>query len=128
MNRTRNKCESKRPNHFFTPLPSCAPAEQALLQALQAGLQQHPCFVMVEGFTMPITAKSLSEPARQLPPEDRPALVDPLLDTLDEPDASLDAIWAKEAESRLAAYRKGEVQATALSDVISRYSSGSHSA
>ena len=70
---------------------------------------------------MPITAKSLSEQARQLPPEERLALVDQLLDTLDEPDATLDALWAKEAESRLAAYRRGEVQALALSDVIAKY-------
>ena len=70
---------------------------------------------------MPITAKSLSEQAKQLPPEERLALVDQLLDTLDEPDASLDALWAREAESRLAAYRRGEIQATSLSDVIAKY-------
>ena len=70
---------------------------------------------------MPITAKSLSEQAKQLPPEERLALVDQLLDTLDEPDASLDALWAREAESRLAAYRCGEIQATSLSDVIAKY-------
>ena len=57
----------------------------------------------------------------QLPPDERLALVDQLLDTLDEPDATLDALWAKEAESRLAAYRRGEVQALALSDVIAKY-------
>ena len=70
---------------------------------------------------MPITAKSLSEQAKLLPPEERLALVDQLLDTLDEPDASLDALWAREAESRLAAYRRGEIQATSLSDVIAKY-------
>lgn len=54
-------------------------------------------------------------------PDERLALVDQLLDTLDEPDASLDALWAKEAESRLAAYRRGEIQAATLSDVIAKY-------
>ena len=57
----------------------------------------------------------------QLPPEERLALVDELLDTLDVPDPTLDALWTKEAESRLAAYRRGEVQALALSDVIAKY-------
>lgn len=57
----------------------------------------------------------------QLPPDERIALVDQPLDTLDEPDASEDALWAKEAESRLAAYRRGEIQAASLSDVISKY-------
>jgi putative addiction module component (TIGR02574 family) len=70
---------------------------------------------------MPITAKSLSEQAKLLPPEERLALVDQLLDTLDEPDASLETQWAREAESRLAAYRRGEIQAASLSDVIAKY-------
>ena len=70
---------------------------------------------------MPITAKSLSEQAKQLPPEERLALVDQLLDTLDEPDASLETQWAREAESRLAAFRRGEIQAASLSDVIAKY-------
>jgi len=70
---------------------------------------------------MPVSAKTLSAQAMQLPPEERLALVDELLDTLDVPDPTLDALWAKEAESRLAAYRRGEVQALALSDVIAKY-------
>jgi putative addiction module component (TIGR02574 family) len=70
---------------------------------------------------MPITTKTLSAQAMQLPPDERLALVDQLLDSLDEPDASLDALWAKEAESRLAAYRRGEIQAVSLSDVIAKY-------
>jgi putative addiction module component (TIGR02574 family) len=49
------------------------------------------------------------------------ALVDQILDTLDERDESLDVQWAQEAESRLAAYRRGEVQAIPLSEVIAKY-------
>ncbi|MBW8467102.1 MAG: addiction module protein [Thiobacillus sp.] len=75
-----------------------------------------------------MTAKSLREQALQLPPDERLALVDQLLDTLDEPDATLDAMWAKEAESRLAAYRRGEIQAASLSDVIAKYQVNSSSA
>ena len=70
---------------------------------------------------MPVSAKTLSAQAMQLPPEERLALVDELLDTLDVPNAALDALWAKETESRLAAYRRGEVQALAMSDVIAKY-------
>lgn len=51
----------------------------------------------------------------------RMALVELKLDTLDEPDASLDALCAKEADDRLAAYRRGEIRAVALSDVIAKY-------
>ena len=66
-------------------------------------------------------AETLSAQAVQLPPEDRMALVERILDSLDEPDASLDALWAKEAGDRLTAYRRGEVRAVALSDVIAKY-------
>lgn len=45
-------------------------------------------------------------------------LVDQILDTLDERDDSPDAQWAPEAESRHSAYRRGEVQAIPLSEVI----------
>ena len=67
------------------------------------------------------TAEALSAQAVQLPPEERMALVERILDSLDEPDASLDALWAKEADDRLAAYRRGEIRAVALSDVIAKY-------
>jgi putative addiction module component (TIGR02574 family) len=67
------------------------------------------------------TAETLSAQAVQLPPEERMALVERILDSLDEPDASLDALWSKEADDRLAAYRRGEIRAVALSDVIAKY-------
>lgn len=70
---------------------------------------------------MTITAKAPSAQAAQLSPAERVDLVERILDSLDEPDASLDALWAKEADDRLAAYRRGEVRAVALSDVIAQY-------
>ena len=70
---------------------------------------------------MNTTAETLSAQAVQLPPEERMTLVERILDSLDEPDATLDALWAKEADDRLAAYRRGEIRAVALSDVIAKY-------
>ena len=67
------------------------------------------------------TAKQIFDQASQLPPEERMFLVDQILDTLDERDSLLDAQWAQEAESRLAAYRRGEFQAITLSEVIAKY-------
>lgn len=67
------------------------------------------------------TAKALSEQAVQLPPVERMALVEHILDSLDAPDPSMDALWAREADDRLAAYRRGEVRAVALSDVLAKY-------
>ncbi|HUP90857.1 MAG TPA: addiction module protein [Solimonas sp.] len=47
----------------------------------------------------------------KLPASERAALVESLVESLDRPDPSLDALWLKEAESRLAAYRAGELGA-----------------
>lgn len=70
---------------------------------------------------MPQTAETLGEQAVQLPPAERMALVERILDSLDVPDPTLDALWAKEADERLAAYRRGEVRAVALSEALAKY-------
>ena len=57
----------------------------------------------------------------QLPPVERMALVEHILDSLDEPDPSVDALWAQEADERLAAYRRGEIRAVPLSEVLAKY-------
>ena len=71
----------------------------------------------------PIThaADTLSAQVVQLPPEERMQVVERILDSLDQPDAALDALWAKEVDDRLKAYRRGEVKAVALSEVIAKY-------
>ena len=66
-------------------------------------------------------AETLSAQAAKLPPAERMEVVERILDSLDQPDAALDALWAKEADDRLAAYRRGEIKAFALSDVIAKY-------
>ena len=66
-------------------------------------------------------AKTLIEQARALPPEDRIALVEDVLDSLDRRDPEVDRPWAQEASDRLAAYRRGELRARELSDVIAKY-------
>ena len=66
-------------------------------------------------------AEALSAQVTQLPPEERMEVVERILDSLDQPDSAMDALWAKEADDRLAAYRRGEIKAVALSDVIAKY-------
>ena len=70
-------------------------------------------------------AKALSEQAVQLPTVERMALVEQILDSLDEPDPSMDALWAREADDRLAAYRRGEIRAVPLSEVLAKYKTSS---
>jgi hypothetical protein len=64
------------------------------------------------------TAETVSAQAALLLPAERLEWVERILDTLDEPDAPLDALWAKEADDRLAAYRRGEIRAIDLSEAI----------
>ena len=65
--------------------------------------------------------RMLGEQARELSPDDRIALVEDVLDTLDRVDPRIDRLWAKEAEERLAAYRRGEIPAKDLGAVIAKY-------
>ena len=69
---------------------------------------------------MTTTAEALSAQAAQLPPAERMEVVERILDSLAQPDAGLDPLWAQEASDHLAAYRRGEVKALALSDVITK--------
>lgn len=66
-------------------------------------------------------AKTLIEQARALPAEDRIALVEDVLDSLDHADPSIDRLWAREAVDRVAAYRRGELAAKDLSDIVAKY-------
>ena len=67
------------------------------------------------------TSETLSAQAAQLAPEERIQLVERILNSLDQPDAALDVLWSNEASDRLAAYRRGEIKAVGLSDVIAKY-------
>lgn len=60
---------------------------------------------------MSTTAEILLRQAMQLPANDRAALIEGLIVSLDKPDPSLDALWLKEAENRLVAYQAGELDA-----------------
>jgi putative addiction module component (TIGR02574 family) len=71
--------------------------------------------------TMTEAAKNLSMQARKLSPVERLELVDDLLASLDESDPKIDGLWAKEAEDRLAAYRRGEIKAVPLQEVLAKY-------
>jgi len=65
--------------------------------------------------------KKLSIEAAKLLPEERIELVDEILASLDQPDERIDRLWAKEAEDRLVAYRRGEIKAVDLEEVLAKY-------
>jgi putative addiction module component (TIGR02574 family) len=67
---------------------------------------------------MAASVKAVLDQALKLPPNDRAALVENLIYSLDKPDPSLDAQWIREAEDRLAAYRSGELAAVDAEQVF----------
>lgn len=67
---------------------------------------------------MSVPADNLLQEASQLPPDKRAALVEDLIASLDKPNAALDALWLKEAEDRMAAYRAGELEAVDAEQVF----------
>ena len=56
---------------------------------------------------MAVSANFIPDQALKLPANDRAALVESLILSLDKPDPSPDVQWLKEAEDRLAAYQCG---------------------
>ena len=70
---------------------------------------------------MTTTAEALSAQAAQQLPAERIEVVERILDSLDQPYALLEALWTEEANDRMAAYRRGEIKAVALIDVIAKY-------
>lgn len=67
---------------------------------------------------MAASAKNVLDQALKLPANDRAALVENLILSLDKPDPTLDALWLKEAEDRLNAYRSGEIAAVDATEVF----------
>ena len=67
---------------------------------------------------MAASPETLLRQALELPANDRAALVDGLIFSLDKPDPAVDSLWLKEAESRMAAYRSGELGAVDADEVF----------
>jgi len=67
---------------------------------------------------MAASTETLLRQALELSANDRAALIEGLILSLDKPDPAVDALWLKEAESRLAAYRSGELDAVDADQVF----------
>jgi len=65
--------------------------------------------------------EAILEQALALSPKDRAALVEELLASLDQPDPTVDALWAKEVEDRINAYEAGELEAIPAEAVFKKY-------
>lgn len=67
------------------------------------------------------TPKDILEQAISLQPIQKAELVDSLISSLDKSNPDLDLLWANEAESRLSAYKSGELKSVSLNEVLSKY-------
>lgn len=65
-----------------------------------------------------MSTKELLKQALKLKPENRFTLVEGLSRSIDEPDRTLDDIWAEEAERRLKAYREGRLAGISMEEIF----------
>jgi len=67
-----------------------------------------------------VSSKDILEQALKLKPNERFLVVEGIIKSLDEPDSSLDTIWADEAEKRLKAYRAGTLEGIPIEEVFKK--------
>ena len=67
-----------------------------------------------------MSSKDILEQALKLKPTERFLVVEGIIKSLDEPDNSLDTIWADEAEKRLKAYRAGTLEGIPIEEVFKK--------
>lgn len=62
--------------------------------------------------------KSILSQALKMKPAEKFIIIEGLINSLDEPDKTLDDIWANEAEKRLRAYKEGNLQTVSYEEVF----------
>lgn len=65
-----------------------------------------------------ITAEHVLEQALKMRPAEKFIIIEGLLHSLDEPDKTLEEIWAVEAEKRLNAYKAGQITSLSYEEVF----------
>lgn len=63
-------------------------------------------------------AEKLIQQALGLPADERAEVAERLLSSLEPPLSSIDQLWAQEAEDRVDAYERGEIEAIPAEDVF----------
>lgn len=70
---------------------------------------------------MSTETKEILHRALALPPVEKARIVDQLLSSLNEPDEGIDALWRKEVEDRIEAFRAGTLKSVSLEEVLAKY-------
>ncbi|MFZ5517822.1 MAG: addiction module protein [Candidatus Zhuqueibacterota bacterium] len=64
--------------------------------------------------------KNILDQAMRLSPADKFLVIEALLNSIDEPNKTIDEIWAVEAESRLQAYKQGKLRTLSFEEVFGK--------
>ncbi|MGH8273232.1 MAG: addiction module protein [Gammaproteobacteria bacterium] len=70
---------------------------------------------------MSTKAEDVLKEALHLPARERASIAEDLLSSLDKPDPEMDRLWAEEAEDRIEAEARGEMQEVAAAKVFGKY-------
>ncbi|MFT2097764.1 addiction module protein [Marinomonas sp. GJ51-6] len=66
-------------------------------------------------------SNALLKQALKLSSREKVQFIEGLLASLDNPDASIDNIWAEESDARIEAFEKGQVSAKSVETVLGKY-------
>ncbi len=70
---------------------------------------------------MNVEAKNILKQALHLSQQDRAAVADGLLSSLHKLDPAIDELWGKEAEDRIDAAERGEMETVSEEEVFAKY-------
>ncbi len=70
---------------------------------------------------MAASANTILNQALKLSSSERAKVVEKLISSLDTPDSTIDSIWAKEADTRIEAFEKGEIESISAEKVFGKY-------
>lgn len=66
-------------------------------------------------------AKQLVAQALELSAKERSQIAEALLQSIHLTDTTIDQLWGKEADARLVAYQRGELEALSVQQVLAKY-------
>ncbi len=77
--------------------------------------------MLIRNTAMVDVAKQLVAQALELSAKERSQIAEALLQSLNLTDSTIDQLWGKEADARLAAYQRGELEALSVQQVLAKY-------
>ncbi len=67
------------------------------------------------------SASLILDQALELNATERATVAEKLLFSLDSPDSKIDVLWGKEADSRVEAYKNGNIETVSSEEVFAKY-------